>query len=262
MIRESTYPNRTNTRKIRISEFLTLTWWSGAQRVSFGGAKGQEGGFMSEQYKGMMIGGIAGLLLGVLLMMLLKQGDVEGVSIDGSGTGFKFELKAKEKEVNKNVFESIWKDNNFRPVLADWIKGKDYISKTDEVAIGKIVSKLSPDAPLAKTIQELEEHNLGPFEILADSAVISVPSYEVRTGRVYTWEGNYFVGDTITFYDPDANHKPLKLFCTDELGAQGKNSKLGRNFFHISEKDYNMVLGDRGRSGAAKGRVNFKPLGK
>jgi len=208
----------------------------------------------------MILGAIAGLLLGVLLMMLLKQGDVEAVSIDGSGTGFKFELKAKDKQVNKSIFEKIWNDNNFRPVLADWIKGKDYISITDDEAIGTRVTKLTPDEPLAKTILALEEDNEGPFEILSDSAIISVPDYEIRPGRVYTWEGNSYVGDTIVFSDPETRRKPIKLFCTDELGAQGKKSKLGRNFFHISGKDYSALLGSNSRT--AKGKVDFKPASR
>lgn len=212
---------------------------------------------MNEQYRGMIIGGIAGLLLGVLVMMLFGQGDLENVEIGGSETGFSFVLKAKEPKLTRSVFDSIWEDDNFQPVMVDWLRGKDYISLSDDQAIGDRITNLEPNETLAKTILELRALNDGPFEILADSAIISVPDYPVNSGRVNTWSGNPFVGDTIVFSDPEMRSKPIKLYCTDNLGARGRNSKLSRNFFHMSAANYKALLQDRQGSGPAKGMVYF-----
>jgi hypothetical protein len=200
---------------------------------------------MKEQYKGMMIGGVAGLLLGVLVMMLFGQGELDDVSIGGSETGFKFELKSKK--VTTDVLDKIWKDNNFRPVLVDWLVKKEYVSINDDVAIEERLRGLSPKDDLAKKIIAFHKEYVGPFQIIADSARVIKPGYDVPVSRAFTWRGNVLAGKTIELSYPGSGILPIKLKCTGELGAKPGFDSALPNTFHVNESVFDALVGDENK---------------
>lgn len=230
-------------------------------KAKFGGTNGQEAEFMKEQTRGMLIGGVAGLLLGVLVMMLFGQGELDDVSIGGSETGFKFELKSKK--VTTDVLDKIWQDNNFRPVLVDWLVQKDYVSIDDDVAIEERLKSLSPKDELAKKIIALHREYMGPFQIIADSARIIKPGYEIPVSRAFTWRGNVLAGKTIELSYPGAGILPIRLKCTDELGAKPSFKSALPNTFHVNEKVFNALVGDDNKDPqkAAEGWIYVSVVG-
>ncbi|XMO86654.1 hypothetical protein AAFN75_17855 [Algibacter sp. AS12] len=204
-----------------------------------------------EQIKYIGIGMGMGILFTILVAMLVQEDKIDSLIISGNqGEPFKFEIKTKQIQ-DTVILNSLWSYPFTKNGMIGWFKQKEFVHiGKDRLIIGDSIKQMLPKDYLSKRIITFQKNKEGPFQILSDSAIISVPEYYVPKGKAYTWKGSKYANDTILIADPNYNRSALTLICDDtHMGARNLSFEYGINFFHVNKDDYISILGDNSTKG-------------
>lgn len=213
------------------------------------------------QIKSVSLGITIGLIIGSLIMFLFQNDKIESLIITTGPKGIPFSLEIKSKQIQDSILlESLWKHDYTRDGLIGWFKQKGFVSMSNDIdIIAENIKKMSPTEDLAKRIITFKNNKEGPFQILSDSAVISVPEYNVPRGTANTWEGSKYAGQKIILADPNYKQGTLNLVCNDsKMGARPASFRYRSNFFHVNKEDFNSLLGDKSTKGVVYISVSHK----
>jgi hypothetical protein len=177
----------------------------------------------------------SGILIGVIIMFLFQNREVDFLNCEFGSQSFKLNIKATDKIQIENLLDSIWKKEFNKNGLKGWLMQKNIYEFGADMM--RCFDTLSPKHILSQHLIDLVGKYKGPFKIEADSVFLSVPEYAVPDSAIYCCKGNSNARKMVLIesYNRTQNKN---LMCIDKMGACAGNS----NCYHISKNNFELLV--------------------